>query len=410
MTPFLIYSGFKIMTGLFTSFFRIVFFGCVIVLFSVSGSLYRPAQAHEIRPALLEFTVSDEQPRQLALHLGMTAEIFLAELDVTGLADTDDSKAAADYDRLRAQSPEWLSAELRRRWTDLAGEIRIEYDGQPLSLGLDRIEVETGLSLTQIRQTDIYFTAALPHTQAPLVISWSSWLGPLVVRQMPADNPSGQETDSLYAGFLQSGQTSGPIELASAGPQPVVDVAVHYTVSGIYHIIPLGLDHILFVLGLFLFSLSGRVLVIQISLFTFAHTITLALASLGIVRVAPEIVEPLIALSIVYVAAECLWTRGKLTWLRGGLIFSFGLLHGLGFASVLADVGLPASSFLAALVSFNIGVELGQLAIVAPLFLLVSLWRPRPRLYRGWVQLPVSLAIAFVGLYWAAERTGLIAV
>ena len=186
----------------------------------------------------------------------------------------------------------------------------------------------------------------------------------------------------------------------------MLDVVRRYVHSGFVHIIPRGLDHILFVLGLFLFSLSGRVLLYQISLFTLAHTITLALFSLGIVRISGQIVEPLIALSIAYVAVETIWAKGRFSWQRGLLITGFGLLHGLGFASVLADFGLPTTQFLPALISFNIGVEIGQLAIVAPLYL-VFLWqRPSARFYRRVIQIPASIAIAATGFYWTAERLG----
>ena len=179
-----------------------------------------------------------------------------------------------------------------------------------------------------------------------------------------------------------------------------------YAHSGFVHIIPLGLDHILFVLGLFLFSLSGRVLFYQISLFTLAHTFTLALSSLGIVLIAGQIVEPLIALSIAYVAIETIWAKSRFSLQRALLIIGFGLLHGLGFASVLADFGLPNAQFIPALISFNIGVEAGQIALVAPLYLLVRWWRPPARFYRFSIQIPVSVLIASIGLYWTLERVG----
>ena len=159
-------------------------------------------------------------------------------------------------------------------------------------------------------------------------------------------------------------------------------------------------------MGLFLFSLSGRVLIYQISLFTLAHTLTLALSSLGIFRISAQIVEPLIALSIAYVAIETIWAKGRFHWQRGLLIIGFGLLHGMGFASVLADFGLPDGQFIPALVSFNIGVEIGQLAIVAPLYILMRWRRPPARFYRVIIQIPASVVIASIGLYWTAERLG----
>ena len=139
---------------------------------------------------------------------------------------------------------------------------------------------------------------------------------------------------------------------------------------GFDHIVPKGLDHILFVLGLFFLAAQFRPLLLQISLFTLAHTITLALAALGYVNLPGSIVEPLIAASIVFIAIENVWARGISRW-RPFVIFGFGLLHGLGFASVLGEFGLPEETFVAALIGFNVGVEVGQLAVIAVMFLCV---------------------------------------
>jgi len=136
-----------------------------------------------------------------------------------------------------------------------------------------------------------------------------------------------------------------------------------YLKSGFEHIIPKGLDHILFVVGLFFASILLGTLFWQITAFTLAHSITLGLATMGLINVSTSLVEPLIALSIVWVAIEnCLFTKTK-KW-RPLLVFSFGLLHGLGFAAVLTDFGLPKTDLVSSLLAFNIGVELGQLTII----------------------------------------------
>lgn len=142
---------------------------------------------------------------------------------------------------------------------------------------------------------------------------------------------------------------------------------------GVEHIVPLGLDHILFVLGLFFLSTRLRPLLWQVTAFTAAHTVTLALATLGYVNIPDEymwIVESIIAASIVYVAIENIFTDGLNPW-RPAIIFVFGLLHGLGFASVLGAYGLPSGAVLPALLGFNIGVELGQLLCIAVAFIVV---------------------------------------
>ena len=162
------------------------------------------------------------------------------------------------------------------------------------------------------------------------------------------------------------------------------------------------MDHILFVLGLFFLSTRLRPLIWQVSAFTLAHTVTLALGALGWVNVPGSIVEPLIAASIVYVAIENIFTSGLNRW-RPVVIFGFGLLHGLGFASVLGDFGLPEGQFIPALIGFNIGVEFGQLAVIAMAFVLVF-WAMKQDWYRSRIAVPASCVIAAVGAYWFVER------
>ncbi len=172
--------------------------------------------------------------------------------------------------------------------------------------------------------------------------------------------------------------------------------------AGIEHIVPKGLDHILFVLGLFFSSLILGSLLWQVTAFTFAHTITLAIAALGIAKVPGAIVEPLIALSIVWIAVENCVFKQTNKW-RPFIVFGFGLLHGLGFAAVLTEYGLPKGNLVPSLLAFNIGVELGQLMVLLTAALLVWLIRNKSW-YRQRVQIPASLMIALVGLFWFFER------
>ena len=149
-----------------------------------------------------------------------------------------------------------------------------------------------------------------------------------------------------------------------------------------------------------------RPLLWQITMFTIAHSITLALAMTGVITLPARVVEPLIALSIAYVGVENIWHR-RLHKSRLVLVFVFGLLHGLGFASMLADFGMPDNAFFTALVSFNVGVELGQLAVVALAFLTVGLWFGSRPYYRQVIVIPGSLMITLVGLYWTWQRLSL---
>ena len=175
-----------------------------------------------------------------------------------------------------------------------------------------------------------------------------------------------------------------------------------YVHMGVRHILPDGLDHILFVLGLFLFSTHLRPLLWQLTAFTAAHSITLGLSLYGVVRLPPAVVEPLVTLSIVFVAVENIRTT-RFRTSRLLVVFFFGLIHGLGFAAALIALGLPRGEFVTALVGFNAGVEIGQLtvvAIVAPTILLLRPWA----YYRPAVIFPVSGGIAIVAMIWTIQR------
>lgn len=181
-----------------------------------------------------------------------------------------------------------------------------------------------------------------------------------------------------------------------------IKVATSYLIYGFEHILPKGLDHILFVLALFLLSIKFSYLLWQVTAFTIAHSITLGLSIYGYVSLSSAIVEPLIALSIVFVAFENLMTARLNPW-RPVVVFIFGLLHGLGFAGVLAELGLPRGDFLTALVTFNVGVELGQLAVIGSAYLFLG-WFISKTWYRKCVIFPASLVIAITGAYWTIER------
>jgi len=172
--------------------------------------------------------------------------------------------------------------------------------------------------------------------------------------------------------------------------------------QGFVHVLPLGLDHILFVLGLFLLSRSLKPLLWQVTTFTLAHSVTLALATLGFVHVPGSIVEPIIAVSIAAVALENIFHPRYTPW-RLIIVFVFGLVHGLGFAGALSELNLPKTSLAVGLVGFNLGVEGAQLAVIA-LALLFTAWLRDPARYRQWIVIPGSALIAAVGLWWAVQR------
>ncbi len=207
---------------------------------------------------------------------------------------------------------------------------------------------------------------------------------------------------TMTTGVLRSGADEFTVPGTAAGA-PLATVFARYGALGVEHILT-GVDHLAFVLGLLLLVRGWWRLVETITAFTLAHTLTLALAVLGVVRVAPPPVEAMIAVSIVLVAVEGLRPPDappslaqRAPWI---VAFLFGLTHGLGFAGALADLGLPPDHVPAALVAFNAGVEVGQLAFVGVMLAPVWALRRAPR----WVQMVPAYAIGAVAVAWTFER------
>ncbi|MEO8589895.1 MAG: HupE/UreJ family protein [Flavobacteriales bacterium] len=177
----------------------------------------------------------------------------------------------------------------------------------------------------------------------------------------------------------------------------------HFLKQGYLHILPLGFDHILFVLSLYLLSPKWKPILWQATAFTVAHSVTLGLAMYGVITPPPAIVEPLIAISIMVVALENIISQ-RLRATRIGVVFLFGLVHGLGFAGALTTLGLPRKHFLTTLITFNVGVELGQITVILIALLLFGLWfREKPYYHRA-VVVPLSVAILLIAGYWTVER------
>lgn len=176
-----------------------------------------------------------------------------------------------------------------------------------------------------------------------------------------------------------------------------------YMVIGYEHIIPLGLDHILFIVCVFFLNTSLKQIIWQASMFTIAHSITLGLAIYGVITPPADIVEPLIALSIVLLAIENIFHKQVKPW-RMIMVFLFGLVHGMGFAGALSDLGMPQQAFATALVSFNVGVEFGQLTIILLMYFTVNRFLSGKVWYRQRIVIPTSVVIALIAGYWTIER------
>ncbi|MGC9369127.1 MAG: HupE/UreJ family protein [Paracoccaceae bacterium] len=355
--------------------------------------LIRPLAAHEVQPAVADAEVGAEA---LRLEIRLTLEALAAGVDLNGLGDTNESPLSGFYDQKRRLPPDALEQDFRARWGQVRQGIVIESGGVRVTPEILDLRIPEVGNPELPRESVLVLGADLPPGDAPVRIGWWAQYGPLVLRQAG-------EGDELYTGYLTGGALSDPLPRQGVAQVGALREFGRYVVLGIEHIVPKGLDHILFVLGLFFFSLHVRPLLMQVTAFTLAHTTTLALAVLGLVSVPAAIVEPLIAASITYVAVENV-LHPRLSWWRTVIVFGFGLLHGLGFASVLGEIGLDPGQLIAGLIGFNVGVEIGQLVVIAAAFFAVGYWFGDRPWYRARIAVPASVAIALVGAWWVVQR------
>jgi len=210
------------------------------------------------------------------------------------------------------------------------------------------------------------------------------------------------EPEAVKPAMFQPAETISKEEQAEQRRADARSTFFSFTRQGFVHVLPLGLDHILFVLGLFFLSRKWKPVIYQVSVFTIAHTITLGLATLDLVAAPSNVVEPIIAASIAVVAIENIFFPGY-RHVRLLVVFFFGLIHGLGFAGALSAFDLDPTSLVIGLLGFNVGVEFGQLAVIALVFG-TTFWLTEDKAYRKWVVVPGSSLIALMGIYWTIER------
>ena len=280
-------------------------------------------------------------------------------------SNTKDSKESDKYESLRKMSAVELLKKFNSKIIDLQNKIYLTSVSSNYNLTLLSIDIPEVGNTKIIRDTIINFDIKNIKDE-DLKFSWDKNLGSIILRVNSENN------EDLYSKLVESGDKSGWFSTIKKKEEKLIDNIKSYTQLGFKHIIPKGLDHILFVLALFLLSSRLKPLILQVSIFTLAHTITLFLGVLDIIKIPSIIVEPIIALSICFIAIENLFTE-NLKKTRPYIIFIFGLLHGLGFAGVLNKIGISDSLFISSLISFNIGVELGQISVIILSYIFISL-------------------------------------
>ena len=375
--------------------FNLILRVALCALLSTLGML-TSVRAHEVQPSVMDLDLGGAAA-QMVIEWSIEAPV--AGLDLDGVTDTNAAENADEYDRLRALDPAALEGAFRAIWPDLQSKFTIEVGDTSVLPELISVEVPVDEDLELVRTSIVTLSADLPEGDTPVVVGWSPDLGPLIVRQINAENG--------YQDFLAAGDLTEPIPRSGGTAQSFTQALSSYIGVGFDHIVPKGLDHILFVLGLFFLAYKIGPLLWQITAFTLAHTVTLALGAMDVIKLSPDIVEPLIAASIVYVGIENIFARRLVPW-RPVIVFCFGLLHGLGFASVLQDFGLGAENFVAKLIGFNIGVEVGQIAVIAAAFIAFGLLFGKASWYHRRIAIPVSLGISTIAFFWVLERTGVI--
>lgn len=359
------------------------------------AALVLPLHAHVVAQIYGEWTEAEKGAWRIQV-------LFEAGYAVPDIRD-DPAASAPERD--------WLYAESEESWAAMRIEAE-RYLREALSIELDdgrRVEWKVDFPDFEKRPPDFpallnngaYFRMNLTPvgaTNGPITVTWQSGERPTFILKMPGPDDTYltlDPGDRRVIGKLvnKAGQASS--ETRSAGWTSFV--------QGYHHVVPLGWDHVLFILGLFFYQRKWRPLLNQSLAFTAAHTVTLGLAAAGIVKVTGHWVEPLIAVSLVAIALENLRKKSQAEGrVRLLIVFAFGLVHGLGFAGALSAWLKPGEGFLPSLLSANLGVEAAQITLLAGAWLLTLGWS-ETRTYRV-IRLLSCLGIAAIGTVWAIER------
>jgi hydrogenase/urease accessory protein HupE len=274
----------------------------------------------------------------------------------------------------------------------LRARLQLAADGRPLASELGGIDVLTDRSSLRLRMR-------WPFSRAPGRLTLTALLFPYDPNHQTFVNV--YERGSLTSQAILDARRSS-YDYFAGSRQGTWAVVRRFLPAGVHHIL-IGPDHLLFLVGLLLLGGTLRQLTVIVTAFTAAHSITLALAVLDIVNPPARLIEPAIALSIIYVGADNL-LAGKGRDMRALVAFVFGFVHGFGFAGVLKEMDLPARALGWSLVSFNVGVEIGQLAVVVVVASALAMVRSRHESAGRRLVFAGSIAVILAGSYWFVQR------
>jgi len=369
-------------------------------LFLTAITLYLPVSADVVKPALVEISVYTDE--RVEIEIRTSVEALLTEINGR-FRNTTESPNAEEYDRFREMSADDLTVAFRSFHDRLLNGVQLAVDGKAVPLQIAAVDIPPPGYTKVPRASVIYLEGHIPRDALALTWYYPLAFGDQAVRVRQVNEDTNQWHWSAHQ-WIREDRPTDPFSLTEIFGQPSqIKVMNTYVEAGFFHIVPRGWDHMLFIMGIFLMTLKLKPLIWQATMFTLAHSITLTAGVFEWIRLPVAIVEPLIALSIAYVAIENLFLK-RMSRLRLPVVFAFGLLHGLGFASMLTDFGLPEGAYIQALLWFNVGVEFGQLAVLFAGYFILSIWFSRESTFRRWVTLPGSIIIGWIGVSWCYDR------
>ncbi len=371
--------------------------------FALTLALLSPVVLHAHALNITQVQVTFDAPGSMEVRVDIDLTPFLLPEGYHALSLEPAAAQRAAVTRLLPEIHEGLQLFVG------TGQLRLDFQDCTLPTG----SLEMFLDPAAGKYAVLRFRATLPAdtgplqlvvpygTKVPHPVAFTARVPSAGISAMSMIDEAGTESDPFdWANFV-GGVARAPVEVELVRLPWYRELGV-YLRTGFLHIVPGGTDHILFVLGLFFLGLTWRKLLIQTSVFTVAHATTLFLSTYGIFSLPSRWVEPAIALSITFIALENVLSA-KLGPGRLAVVFGFGLVHGLGFASSLQEVPFPKHDFLLALLGFNFGVDFGQLFVIALAILAVGWFRAKPW-FRARIAVPCSLVIAAIGLFWFGQR------
>lgn len=367
----------------------------------LSGLFYpKLAPADVVKPALVEISIFADNTISVVIDLSLEAAMTNIG---TQYKNTKNSPNAAEYDELRNLNPENLRQRFLRFAPQFLSSIRLLVNGKTQDLTLKSIKSDIKGYTKRPRKTILTYIAQPEDWAKTIQWQYAKVYGDSALRYQIV-----KKDQYNWSGWrwLRNGASSGTIDISLDSPNStptMLQTLGQFIGIGFDHVIPLGWDHILFIVGMALSSLLWRKLLLLVTTFTLAHTLTLALAMAGVVEISPRITEPLIAFSIAYVAIENLLPRQSIKR-KSIIVFLFGLIHGLGFAAMLKSFAMSADNFAITLIGFNIGVELAQIVLVFSVVTVLLLLKGRGLNYQKLMIIPVSILISLLGIYWGVER------